>query len=377
MDAVFIWPTAVWWKARCISFFCGAAVLYGTIFSGVFLSLVDGTQTGRRWVYAISAASVFEMVFSLIGPVSLAGPFGSVLAIIFVVFAIGAGFYSIKAGNNAARYYLSGAAMLFAGIIFNSLKNFGRIKQSFFTDYGNQAGSALAIMFLSLAIADRMMKMRAEKSCFAAMAHEQELKAVKEQKKGAEFRLQALQAKINPHFLFNTLNTITGLIRRDANRAEDIVARLSRLFRYTLSGSMARFVTVAEELDTVKNYLEIEKNRFDERLDFSVNCSEQAKHMLVPALTVQPIVENSIKHGISPRIEGGRVSVKAWVDGTVCTIEVADNGVGFGKHGEGGTGHGLNNVRERIDLAFEGKSELTIKEAGGVIVVMSFPAKET
>jgi LytS/YehU family sensor histidine kinase len=162
--------------------------------------------------------------------------------------------------------------------------------------------------------------------------------------------LKALRAQINPHFLFNALNAIAGLIHTQPGRAEDTVERLADVFRYTLRKSGAEWVRLDEEMEFVAACLAVEQARFGERLSIEIAVPPDAGAVRVPAMCVQPLVENAIKHGAAQREEQGRITVSAAVrDGRVA-IHVTDNGPGFppGFVLETSGGHGLRNVAERI-----------------------------
>lgn len=161
-----------------------------------------------------------------------------------------------------------------------------------------------------------------------------------------ESRLTSLESRVHPHFLFNAINSILTLIRDDPRRAEDLLERMAALLRFSLEQTQGRLVPVATELRMVRDYLEIEHARFGDRLRYQV---DEAAHLAgdVPPLSVQTLVENSVKYAVSPRREGGvvRVSAKAGDSGLV--IEVWDDGPGFSES-DIGQGQGLLLVRERL-----------------------------
>lgn len=160
-------------------------------------------------------------------------------------------------------------------------------------------------------------------------------------------RLKALRAQINPHFLFNALNAIAGWIPRDPARAEHTVERLAEVFRYTLRGSETEWVRLSEEIEFARAYLDVEKARFGERLAVEVNVGEGTGEARVPAMIVQTLVENAVKHGVARRRAGGRVSILSNRDGSKLHIEVRDDGPGFPPAAVG-PGFGLRSVRERL-----------------------------
>jgi len=188
--------------------------------------------------------------------------------------------------------------------------------------------------------------------------------------------LKALRAQVNPHFLFNALNAIAGLIPEDPDRAERTIEQLAEVFRYTLRGSDREWVLLSDELDAVRAYLDIEQARFRERLRVRIECSEEAKGFRIPAMTVQTVVENAIKHGVAAIREPGVVEIEASVAHSALCIAVRDNGPGFEEarqpKPDNGGGFGLRNVRERLEGHFGGAARLSIgRDTGRGLTVVS------
>jgi LytS/YehU family sensor histidine kinase len=175
--------------------------------------------------------------------------------------------------------------------------------------------------------------------------------------------LDALQARINPHFLFNTLNSIAALIREDPARAESMTLRLSSLFRYTLTAPRRGLVTLDEELTIVQGYLAIEQERLGDRLRFTIDVDPALRRWGLPALTLQPLVENAIKHGIAPDVGGGSLAVRGWAEGDLLHIAITDTGKGQSR--QSGTGEGLDNVTRRLRAALGSRSRVTLSTAAG------------
>lgn len=192
-----------------------------------------------------------------------------------------------------------------------------------------------------------------------------------------EAELRALKAQINPHFLFNTLNTIAELIHTDSEQAEATVERLAEMLRYVLAGTEQGLVPLGEELAFVDDYLAIERTRFGGRLCVTREIASAVLSVPVPSLILQPVVENAIRHG---RGNDGSIdlSIRVRSDGNAVTIAIADQGPGMPSHhriGEG-TGHGLRNVDERLRKTYgEGYGlEITANEPQGTIVTVGIPA---
>jgi sensor histidine kinase YesM len=204
-----------------------------------------------------------------------------------------------------------------------------------------------------------------------AERQEEQLRAL-----ATEAELKALKAQINPHFLFNTLNTIAELIHADSDRAEATVERLAEMFRYVLNGSERGLVPLEEELAFLDDYLEIERVRFGDRLRVTRGITPEALDLLVPSLVLQPLVENTIRHG---QAAGGSIDLGIAIhsDGDRAVIAISDQGPGMPaghKIGEG-PGHGLYNVDQRLRKTY-GQAyglEISVNQPQGTIVTLSIP----
>jgi len=187
-----------------------------------------------------------------------------------------------------------------------------------------------------------------------------------------EARLDALQRQINPHFLFNTLNSITSLVRSQPELAREMIVKLANILRILLKEGEA-FVPFSEELAFTDDYLDIEVVRFGEKLRVVKDIAPDTLDVIVPSMLLQPLIENSIKHGLEPRIEGGTVTVRSrLVDDGRLMIEVEDDGVGMepGRAATGnikrpGTGIGMKNVRERMEVLYGAGAEVEMESRPG------------
>jgi two-component system LytT family sensor kinase len=190
-------------------------------------------------------------------------------------------------------------------------------------------------------------------------------------------KLEALANQINPHFLFNTLTSISSLIRTQPETARMLIARLSGLLRRLLR-STDHFVTLREELDAVDEYLDIEVVRFGPQLKVEKEIDPGTLAMIVPSLILQPLVENSVKHGLSPKVGGGRITIRSALRDGRAVIEVTDDGLGMTedrlRHALGG-GIGLSNVNERMQTIYGAHYQLKLHSTpgGGTTVSLEIP----
>lgn len=187
----------------------------------------------------------------------------------------------------------------------------------------------------------------------------------------SQAELRALQARIHPHFLFNALNALYGSIPREAAAARRAVLHLAEIFRYLLKGE-GGLIPLQRELEIAEAYLEIESLRLGERLAWSLDVPPETRRVLIPVLSLQPLVENAVRHGVAPFDNGGEVVVQARLLQDRCRISVIDTGPGFAPPA-GGEGIGLHNVRRRLTLHFGSDLEVR-REDGRTVVSFAVPA---
>ena len=175
----------------------------------------------------------------------------------------------------------------------------------------------------------------------------------------AEARLDALRMQLDPHFLFNTLHAISSLVERDPRGVRRMISRLSELLRHTIEGPTEQEITLREELDLLRRYLEIMEIRFQGRLEITTDVQERALDALVPNLILQPIVENAIKHGVS-KIEGmGKIAVRGRIDGGDLVLSIENNAPLV--ESTAGTGVGLRNTRARLSHLYGQEHHFTLR----------------
>jgi signal transduction histidine kinase len=202
---------------------------------------------------------------------------------------------------------------------------------------------------------------------------DRELEHERARKMALEARLASLEARLQPHFMFNTLNAITALIQDNPDEAERTVERLAALLRFSLDATERGLVPLEHELKIVGDYVEIERTRFGDRLAWSMDVHPDVAGCEVPPLAVQTLVENGIKHAIAPRPSGGRLRVTAAPAGDRVVLSVWDDGPGFDADALR-PGHGLDILRGRLAARFGAEASLEIaRRDGGTLVSVALP----
>ncbi len=209
-----------------------------------------------------------------------------------------------------------------------------------------------------------------------------ETKLEEQQRALLQARMEALQSQINPHFLFNTLNSVSSLVRFDPDTARDVIVKLANILRRLLRKGDA-FVQLREEFEFIDDYLDIEVVRFGrDKLTVVKDLDPASLDVVVPSMLLQPLVENSIKHGLAPKIEGGTIYLRSRLRDGLVTVEVEDDGVGMGAAqflepptGIGGSGIGMANIAERLKVLYGESARMVIDSGafGGTLIRLSLP----
>lgn len=209
---------------------------------------------------------------------------------------------------------------------------------------------------------------------------ERELKTSQLEARLAQSRLQVLKMQLHPHFLFNTLNAISELVHRDPDRADRMLTDLSDLLRMSFENLEVQEIPLKQELEFLRKYLEIEETRFHDRLRVHMEIAPDTLDASVPNMILQPLVENAIKHGISPKAEGGHINVGAVRNNGTLELTISDDGIGIG--GESikaiGEGVGLSNTRRRLKHLYGDSHRFELKPEGesGVSVRLDIPYRQ-
>jgi signal transduction histidine kinase len=268
-------------------------------------------------------------------------------------------------GRAAAEHALG--AVLYSGLWTAAVYALGRLAHPGGIDWGDVA----VWQFLSGVPVYGMIAGVAHASRATARLRERDLAA-------ARAELQALRAQLDPHFLFNTLHSVTALVREDPRGAEEALERFGGLMRYVLDAGRADEVALADELAFVRDYLALEGLRLGERLRVEEAVDAEALECAVPPLLLQPLVENAVRHGIAPRRAGGTVRLAARCTGARILLEVADDGAGADPAAlPEADGLGLAAVRRQLEARFPGAGRMDVetRPGGGFVVRLAVPAR--
>lgn len=226
--------------------------------------------------------------------------------------------------------------------------------------------TAITLLIGMLAASFETLRYRLQETTLALRT--QQMEQERSMKLLAEARLSSLESRVQPHFLFNTLNSIAALIPIDPQKAEDTVGKLASLLRFSLAAQQRGLVPLAQEMRIVRDYLEIEKTRFADRLRYSLEVPAALENISIPPLAVQSLVENSIKHVAAKRAEGVAMRIQANVREDRVCVEVCDNGSGFNAESISAE-HGLGNLRDRLMLLFGDAGKLEVLRENEATVV--------
>ena len=198
-----------------------------------------------------------------------------------------------------------------------------------------------------------------------------EMDLIKLNQSKTQAELQALQSKINPHFLYNALNAIVSLIHEDPDKAEDMTLKLSKLFRYSINSMQENFCLIKEEIEILNTYLDIEKVRFGSRINFKIEVPAALENKMVPRFLLQPLVENALKHGLKDVRENGEIRVILVEKEQRIEIFIYDNGVPFPDELE--AGYGMQSTFDKLQLLYKDNYDLQINNSPEKHIKISIP----
>lgn len=267
-----------------------------------------------------------------------------------------------------------GLALAGSALAIGALIGFSYIPASAFGEWfvGSFRYALVTTLTFGIAIsAYEMMRTRLDVAELAVRTKERD--EAEARRAVVEAQLASLESRVQPHFLFNTLNSIASLIPSDPKGAEQMTAQLGSLLRSSLDGSDRPLVPLEQELRTVRDYLAIERVRFGDRLRAELEVDEHAAGTLLPRFSLQTLVENAMKYAIAPRRNGGRVAIRAAARGGRVRIEVEDDGPGFEAEALPAN-HGLALLRQRLALTYGDRATLSLQTAPGrTVVIVDIP----
>lgn len=247
---------------------------------------------------------------------------------------------------------------VFIGVILGATIN--AINPSFFLA---EYPFLLRILFgtiLFATVIHYLFTIREKASAAETLAQEERIKRLTSEKNAIETNLKLLQAQIEPHFLFNTLSNILSLLETDPAKGKSMLTDMTHYLRTSLSKTREDISTVGQEMALIEDYLRIFKVRMGDRLDFRIDVPEGIRDHAFPPMLIQPLVENAIRHGVEPKIDGGEISIRAEDKNRFLMVEVADTGLGL--HAGSEQGIGLKNIRERLQSLYGDKAQLVLEE---------------
>ncbi len=211
-----------------------------------------------------------------------------------------------------------------------------------------------------------------KKAGLEAKIKQKELEVLKVQKLKTEAELQTLQSRINPHFLYNALNSIASLIHQDPDKAEDMTIKLSKLFRYSINTQNENLTSVKEEIEILTTYFDIEKVRFGQRIQFNIDADADILSLQLPRFILQPLAENALKHGLNQSAANAELNIALKKNNAELEITVADNGLPFPD--EINTGYGLQSTYDKLNLIYNDRYSIQIMNKPTKCIKIIIPA---
>ena len=295
---------------------------------------------------------------------------------------IGALFYACFFPNHSHRERLIHAVLwipaIFIGTIIGSEFTFVISRWIFWTRFPNRfSGEHLTMLGANLIMVYAFSLMAFISIMARRRLRRNILETERIRRLQAQAQFSALQAKINPHFLFNTLNTMLNLVHKEPEKLESMILNLSDIYRKILQYPEDKMIGLKEEVKLLRKYLEIEKIRMGDRLAFHIDIEPGLEDFPIPPLLIEPVVENAIIHGICPKAEGGEIDIRVEGRSNMVVITVSDDGIGM-EESDPEAGFGLYSVRERLQLKYKDRASFKIAElpGGGTQVSMGIPHED-
>jgi hypothetical protein len=378
---MYVWPKFPVLQNAAYNFFIAFSLIWGMLFCMRFFKAEGKYRWGMIAGYILIAADAAGLLYSFAGNPRVTGLLQYGLALATIVYAMVIAIVTFRHHDKASRFCFFAWSVFFLiitvriGIYVFAIPTLPAMMEILHVGYNYHLGILAVVMITSIAMSYRLRSI--EKQRLTALIETETLR-----RKTLELRLSTLQARVQPHFLFNTLNTIANCVATDPPKAEHAIIELSEFYRTTLRHASRSVSRLQDEIDLVKRYLFLEKMKFGDRLGFSFETDERVNDVALPSMSLQILVENSLKHGILPAIEGGSICVSTMLRDDACRIVVDDTGLGLSKK-KSDSGTGLANLRARLELIYHGKYSLQIldkKESGnhektGVTAILQIPLK--
>ncbi len=355
---MYLWPEIPSLQYAAQNFFFVISVILGILFCIHFFKAERMHRLSTAFGYVFIIVLAASLLYSFAGNPQLTGLLLYGLALIAILYVLWIALATFRDHDRASRVcfftWFVFLVLIAVRISINSLAiSISPALGSFFhLGYNYHVGILAVAILTSIAISFRLRLIEKERNAVL-------IETATLQRRTLELKLSTLQARVQPHFLFNTLNTIANCIIVDPPAAERAVIELSDFYRMTLRHASRSLSRLKEEVDLVKRYLFLEKMKFGERLQFSFDIDDRCLNVSLPSMSLQVLVENSLKHGIFPKIEGGSIVISAAMIDTVCRIIVDDTGKGISKR-KSDSGTGLANLRSRLELVYHGHFTLQI-----------------
>lgn len=274
---------------------------------------------------------------------------------------------------NTIIYYL----LVFAGVIVGTELSIVCISLLYDVPFGevDQARNLTRNLTVGLIVGTVIYLYKLQSDNYDLQIRDKELEMTRLREMTTAAELKALQASINPHFLYNALNSITSLIHEAPDKAEEMTIKLSQLFRYSINTLDANRSTVKEEMQIVNIYLDIERIRFGNRIAFHASADESLADVKIPRFIIQPLVENALKHGLKNTSSGGELSVAVKDAGSDLVIEVSDNGEPFPSGML--AGYGLQSISDKINLLYGNRGSVNFVNSPRKMAVVRLPKQHS
>jgi len=265
----------------------------------------------------------------------------------------------------------TGLGCLVAGLV--PLLVYGGAKYKYWENFAAAFKIGLVLSTVAVAFAVTYERLRSRLQVSALELKTKELERQRALKLATDARLSSLESRVHPHFLFNTINSVSSLIPEDPKRAERMLMQMANLLRFSLDSAHSGLVPLEREVKIVEDYLEIESARFGQRLRYEISIESGLHFASVPPLALQTLAENSVKYAVSARRQGSTIRIWAMAESENLLLEVSDDGPGF-QAAELPSGHGLNNLQERLAVVFGERARLEIQStAEGTSVRIAMP----